>query len=133
MLTRATVRNAIDESKFATVWLKVSGDPEGFKLTSLLSENSGHEVYSLGGQKYEKSTYMAWESACFSGVFYIRKRVSNDLLAVEVVRIAGCLERGDASGFAVAASAAFLREMGHPVKMSEKDLAGWKIESIECE
>ncbi|MDB6064888.1 MAG: hypothetical protein JWR26_1096 [Pedosphaera sp.] len=131
MSTKATVRNKLDDSKFATVWLEVSNDPEGFRIGSLLNEEAVHEVVSPEGQAHQGRTFAAWESACYSGVFYIRKRARNDLLAVVITRIAGLLERGDSTGFAVAASAAFLGEMGLALEMSEKDLAGWKIEKVE--
>ena len=128
MPATATLQNVLDSSKVATVSLRADANPEGFKISSLLNDNTGHEVFSPEGQKYSGSTYQAWESACFSGVFYIRKRVKNDALSVVIINVSGRLNREEATGFAVAASAAFLCEMESSQQMSEKDLAGWRIE-----
>jgi hypothetical protein len=128
MSATATVRNILDSSKFATVCLRADENPEGFKISSLLGEDTGHDVFTPEGKKYSGSTYAAWESASFSGVFYIRKRIKKNTLSVVITNVSGRLNRDEATGFAVAASVAFLCEMESPQEMSEKDLAGWRIE-----
>jgi hypothetical protein len=147
---RALVQNLIDARQWARVTITVRTGRERLRVASKLLPEFHSYCDGTWTSEYTRETIAtrppkieglpdggepcdpeACESAIFSGIFFGRRQVQEKRLDVEILDAAGCAS-GDATGFAVAASAAVINAINPHAEFDSLGVGGWSVISVRA-